>query len=430
MMHVDLLHPADQLVMIMQRIYSCGMTTTSGGNLSIRDENGDIWITPTGIDKGSLTREGIVRVSPSGETFGPHQPSVELPFHREIYRLRPDLRAILHAHPPTLVAFSLARRIPDIRLTPDVRRICGDVAMAAYDVPGSRQLGVNIARRFAEGYQTVVMENHGCVCGARDLFGAFMAFETLDFCGRMELYARKLGAPRPLTPEQLSRACGAEGLQADALPAAAASSRERALRRDLCGMIHRAYDQRLCTSAQGAFSQRLSGESFLMTPHRKDRRYLDVADLVRVENGRCEAGKTPGGSAPLHQAIYRAHPDVQAVIVAHAPAVMAFAVTGAAFDSRIIPESYIQLRDVRRVPYDALLEDPAAVAALFSARTPVLLVDNACAVVTGPSLLGAFDRLEVLEYSAQAILAARDVGPLVMIDDRQVRDIEEAFHLD
>lgn len=295
MMHVDLLHPADQLVMIMQRIYSCGMTTTSGGNLSIRDENGDIWITPTGIDKGSLTREDIVRVSPSGETFGPHQPSVELPFHREIYRLRPDLRAILHAHPPTLVAFSLARRIPDIRLTPDVRRICGDVAMAAYDVPGSRQLGVNIARRFAEGYQTVVMENHGCVCGARDLFGAFMAFETLDFCGRMELYARKLDAPRPLTPEQLSRACGAEGLQADALPAAAASSRERALRRDLCGMIHRAYDQRLCTSAQGAFSQRLSGESFLMTPHRKDRRYLDVADLVRVENGRCEAGKTPAG---------------------------------------------------------------------------------------------------------------------------------------
>ena len=101
MMHVDLLHPADQLVMIMQRIYSCGMTTTSGGNLSIRDENGDIWITPTGIDKGSLTREDIVRVSPSRETFGPHQPSVELPFHREIYRLRPDLRAILHAHPPT-----------------------------------------------------------------------------------------------------------------------------------------------------------------------------------------------------------------------------------------------------------------------------------------------------------------------------------------
>ena len=63
MMHVDLLHPADQLVMIMQRIYSCGMTTTSGGNLSIRDENGDIWITPTGIDKGSLTREDIAQLS-------------------------------------------------------------------------------------------------------------------------------------------------------------------------------------------------------------------------------------------------------------------------------------------------------------------------------------------------------------------------------
>lgn len=155
MMHVDLLHPADQLVMIMQRIYSCGMTTTSGGNLSIRDENGDIWITPTGIDKGSLTREDIVRVSPSGETFGPHQPSVELPFHREIYRLRPDLRAILHAHPPTLVAFSLARRIPghppDARRPPDLRRRGDGGIRRARQPAAGRQHRAQVCRRLSNG---------------------------------------------------------------------------------------------------------------------------------------------------------------------------------------------------------------------------------------------------------------------------------------
>ena len=66
-MRFDMLHPADQLVMIMNRIYSYGMTTTSGGNLSIQDENGDIWITPSGIDKGSLTRQDIILVKPDGE---------------------------------------------------------------------------------------------------------------------------------------------------------------------------------------------------------------------------------------------------------------------------------------------------------------------------------------------------------------------------
>ena len=72
-MRFDLLHPADQLVMIMNRIYQYGMTTTSGGNLSIRDANGDIWITPSGIDKGSLTRNDIMRVTKDGEIIDPQE---------------------------------------------------------------------------------------------------------------------------------------------------------------------------------------------------------------------------------------------------------------------------------------------------------------------------------------------------------------------
>ena len=66
-MNLDLLHPADQLVMFMERIYGYGMTTTSGGNLSILDDNGDIWITPGSIDKGSLTRNDMVRITPDGQ---------------------------------------------------------------------------------------------------------------------------------------------------------------------------------------------------------------------------------------------------------------------------------------------------------------------------------------------------------------------------
>ena len=203
-MRFELMHPADQLVMIMARIYRYGMTTTSGGNLSIRDENGDIWITPSGIDKGNLTRADMIQVKPDGTLIGPHKPSVELPFHKEIYRRRPDLRGIVHAHPPTLVAFSLARKIPNMRLIPNATEVCGKVSMAKYDVPGSAQLGENIAQEFAAGYDTVLLENHGVVCGGKDLFRAFMAFETLDFCGRLCLDAAKLGQARALTDDQIA----------------------------------------------------------------------------------------------------------------------------------------------------------------------------------------------------------------------------------
>ncbi len=112
----------------------------------------------------------MIQIKPDGQQIGMHRPSVELPLHLQIYEIRPDLKAVLHAHPPTMIAFSLVRQVPNIRLVPDVLKICGDVGVAEYAVPGSDLLGENIARRFQEGYNTVLMENHGCVIGAKDLF--------------------------------------------------------------------------------------------------------------------------------------------------------------------------------------------------------------------------------------------------------------------
>lgn len=428
-MRFELQHPADQIVMIMARIYQYGMTTTSGGNLSIRDENGDIWITPTGIDKGSLTRRDIMQVKPDGTVIGQHKPSVELPFHREIYRIRPDLKAIVHAHPPTLVAFSLARRIPNIHLVPNATLVCGDVAMAKYDVPGSEQLGKNIAAEFSKGYNTVLMENHGVVCGGPNLYRAFMAFETLDFCGRLEIDAAKLGEARSLTEAQINLDSSKAHPPMDAFVARRISSEECAGRRDMCTLIHRAYDQRLFTSTQGTFSMRLPDGSFLITPYMKDRKYLEPEDIVRIKNGMCETGKVPSRSALLHQKIYEKHSDIHAVIIAHPPAIMAFAVTQAEFDSRTIPESYIMLRDVKRMPFASSQLDVDGTANTFSEKTPVIVVDNQCVIVAGASLLNAFDRLEVLEYSAAAVIAARDIGEIVTISPEEVTQIEKAFHL-
>ena len=144
----------------MKRIYGYGMTTTSGGNLSILDDNGDIWITPGGVDKGSLTRKDIIRVKPDGTVIGNHKPSSEFPFHELTYRIRPDLKAILHAHPPALVAFSIVRKIPNTLLIPNVQLICGKVEMAEYGLPGSIELGEKIAKVFEKGINTVILENH------------------------------------------------------------------------------------------------------------------------------------------------------------------------------------------------------------------------------------------------------------------------------
>ena len=169
-MQFGYLHPADQLLMIMQRIYSRGMTTTSGGNLSIMDDDGNIWITPASIDKGTLTRKDIVCVKPNGEVVGIHKPSSELPFHASVYRRRPDLKAVLHAHPPALVAFSIVRKLPKMDLMPSTGKLLGKVAISEYAVPGSEQLGQNIAIFFDQGYDIVFLENHGVCIGGKSIF--------------------------------------------------------------------------------------------------------------------------------------------------------------------------------------------------------------------------------------------------------------------
>ncbi|HET9597593.1 MAG TPA: class II aldolase/adducin family protein [Anaeromyxobacteraceae bacterium] len=428
-MRFALLHPADQIVLTMERIYSYGMTTTSGGNLSIREENGDVWITPGGIDKGSLTAEDIMHVSPDGRVSGRHKPSVELPFHQWIYQRRPDLRAIVHAHPPSLVAFSIVRKVPNTLLVPNMRLVCGHVGMAPYGLPGSADLGEKIAGVFAEGCNAVMLENHGVVVGAPDLSRGFEAFETLDYCARLEIDARRIGEPKALSDDDVRLVDHKQNVRMDEFTPTGYSSREREIRREMCQLVRRACDQKLFTSTQGTFSHRMDERSFVITPYHVDRKYLDVADLVRIEGGRREVGKTPSRSVLLHQHIYERHPHVNSVVIAHPPSIMAFAVTAEPFDSRTIPESYILLRNVPRLPYGCTFMDPIATAEVFRRDVPLALVQNDCAVVTGQTLLQAFDRLEVAEYSARAVIASRELGDVVHISPEQVTEIESAFGL-
>lgn len=427
-MNFDLLHPADQLVMLMERIYRYGMTTTSGGNLSILDENGDIWITPGSVDKGSLSRKDIIQVKPDGTVIGIHKPSSEFPVHSRIYKSRPDIKAILHAHPPALVAFSIVRQIPETRLIPNFVEICGTVSMAVYDVPGSTGLSIKVTEEFEKGNNVVMLENHGVFVGAADLFKAFMAFETLDYCARLQIEATKLGKIRPLSDKYVKISKEKQHVEMDEFLNKSISSEEREARREMCALIKRAYDQNLFTSTQGTFSQRLSDGSFLITPYHKDRKYMEESDLVRIVGDWKEAGKMPSRSVGLHKKIYDKHPDINSIIIAHAPYVMTFAVTDCEFDSRTIPESYIMLRDVKKIPFGASFMQQDMVADMFDAMTPILIAENDCVIVTGSSLINAFDKLEVMEYSAKAIVSSKALGEIVSITDEEVKDLREAFN--
>ena len=428
-MNINYIHPADQLVMFMQRIYDKGMTTTSGGNLSIMDDEGNIWITPAGIDKGTLNRNDIVCVKEDGTVVGMHRPSSELPFHAAVYKMRPDLKAVLHAHPPALVSFSIARKSPNLDLMPSVRKMCPKVKIATYAVPGSDELGENIGKCFAEGCDIVILENHGVCIGAKDMFTAFQQFETLDYAATLEILANRIGKPKPLDEAAYTVSETRTHLKMDDFIPNSHSVEELAARRDMITLIRRSYKQGLFTATHGTYSVRLSDGSFLITPFGMDRAYLEEDDLVRVKAGMKEMGKTPSRAVGLHEKIYNLHPEISAILLAQPVHAMAFAVTDTEFDPRTIPESYILLRDVMRMPYGQNYIQQDLTAAYFGEVTPAAMIENDCVIVTGGTLLQAFDRLEVMESTAHSIINAGAIGEIVHISKKEIDDLKVAFHL-
>ena len=429
-LNTKLMHPAEQICIIISRIYRGGMTTTSGGNLSIMDDNGDMWITPSGIDKGSLKPSDIMCVKADGTVVGPHKPSSEYPFHRALYRMRPKMRSVIHAHPAGLVTFSIVHQIPNTSILPQVHAVCGPIGFAPYDVPGSEALGEKIAEEFRKHpeYKAVIMENHGVVLAGEDIADAYQRFETLELCARTIINAKTLGEPIYLTDEQLNFHESRLPNDFQHFMNVTHPSEERAIRTEICRMVRRACDQKLMSSSYGTVSMRWKDNDFLITPTGVQRWDIDEEDIVQIKDGMAEAGKLPSHSAALHYEIYRRNPKVNAIVLTQCPSLMGFCTTDSKFDVRTIPESWIFLQDVPKFEFGSQYTKPAEVAEVFKNR-PCAMLANDSVVVASDSLINAFDRLEVAEFAAKSLILAKPVGDLHPITDKEVEDLRVAFHV-
>ncbi len=426
--HRNLVHPCDDIIRTMDRIYRYRMTTTSGGNLSIRDLDGNIWISPARVDKGNLTRKDIVCVRTDGTVDGLHPPSSEFPFHKAIYDARPDIHSIVHAHPVALVAFSICQQTPNTRLFHQAYSVCGKLGFAPYACPGTEELGSSIAQAFAQGCDGVILENHGVVVGGDSLPHAFERFEAFEFSGKTLIQANQIGDVRYLDDDQLQQAAQRR-VEFRSYDPAEATVKEQDLRRQLCEFVRRGCRQRLLISTEGSFSARLDDQSFLITPTQMDREQLRAYDIVLVKGDEREAGKRASRAARAHQAIYDRHPLVQAIVFAHPVHATAFSVTDVPLDVRTIPESYVFLRDVQRAPYGVQYANDGSIADWISHTTPATLLQNDGVLVTGTTVLDAFDRLEVLEATAEAVINANAIGEVSAMPQSVIDELCTAFDL-
>lgn len=422
-----LMHPRDQITMIIDKVYRSGLTTTSGGNISVIDENGDVWVTPSAIDKGSLRPSDIVCVRKDGTIEGRHKPSSEYPFHIAIYKARPDLKAVVHAHPPALVSFSIVRQIPDTNVIPQAKYVCGPIGYAPYELPGSDELGKVIAVEFEKGFNAVIMENHGTVVGGTDLGDAFQRFETLEFCARTIINGSTIGTPNYLSDQQIEDFEDQIPHLLPEMEKVEYPSDEKAIREEIKRIVHRACAQGLMISSYGTVSVRWRGDDFLITPPKVARWDIQNEDIVQIKDGKREPGKVPSRSTWLHQEVYRRFPHVNSIIFTQSPYLMAYGVTGKKLDVRTIPESWIFLQDMPNVPFGSQFAGEETILKMLSKNTPAIIINNDAVLVTGDKLLGTFDRLEVAEFSAKSLTMAASLGELIPINSLQVEELRKKF---
>jgi L-fuculose-phosphate aldolase len=421
------MHPRDQIALIIKKIYQQGMTTTSGGNISIIDDNGDLWVTPAALDKGNLDPSDIMCVRKDGTIEGKHKPSSEFPFHRAIYEIRPDIRAVIHAHPPALVSFSIVRQAPDTNVISQTRKVCGPVGYAAYELPGSQNLGKKIASEFQKGYSSVIMENHGTVIGGTGLMDAYRRFETLEFCARTILYGKTIGTPNYLTDEQIKDFESQLPALLPEMRIVEHPSDEHEKRSEICRIVHRACNQGLMISSYGTISMRWGNKGFLITPTNTNRWNLRIDDIVQIRDGFREPGKFPSDSTWLHQEIYHKTPFINSIILTRSPYLMAFGITHTKIEVRTIPESWIFLQDIPSLPFGAHFTGRKEIPEILTESQPAVIIQNDSVLVTGDSLLQTFDRLEVAEFSAKSLVLAQPLGKMIPINDEQVEDLRRTF---
>jgi L-fuculose-phosphate aldolase len=189
----------------MRRLYKRGLTTSLGGNISLKVSDEIILITPSGIDKGTISGDQIGEIRPNGTNLTPRlTPSMETPMHLAVYAARPDVKAIIHAHPVTASTFAASSTPINCRLLAEARLMLGEVQTAPYACMGTARLAESVVHGLAKDGNAVLMENHGALTVGESLLQAYDRMEVLESAARITLLSKLLGNQKELDELQLT----------------------------------------------------------------------------------------------------------------------------------------------------------------------------------------------------------------------------------
>ena len=207
------------IVEVGRRMYARGYTASNDGNISVRLDDGRLLMTPKNVCKGFMDASMMCITDLDGKKLaGDRDPSSEMQMHLEVYRQRPDARAVVHAHPPTATAFAVAGIPLDRAVLAEVVTTLGSVPIADYATPSTKELPAAV-RKYVKAHDGMLLANHGALTLGADLFSAYYKMETIEHFAKISFVARMLGGERLLSKDEVVRLQGLRGMYGISSPA-------------------------------------------------------------------------------------------------------------------------------------------------------------------------------------------------------------------
>ena len=194
-----------QICDIGKRIYDRGMVAANDGNISVKLNDNEFLCTPTGVSKGFMTPEYICKVDANGnviEANAGFKPSSEIKMHMRVYRERPDVKSVVHAHPMYATTFAIVGIPLTDSIMPEAVLSLGEVPIAKYGTPSTDEIPDAVAP-YLQSYDAVLLENHGALSFSDSLLNAYHKMESVEFYARLLYQAKMLGGPKLLTEQQV-----------------------------------------------------------------------------------------------------------------------------------------------------------------------------------------------------------------------------------
>jgi L-fuculose-phosphate aldolase len=207
------------IVEVGRRMYARGYTAANDGNISVRLGSDRLLMTPKGLCKGFMTPDMMCITDLEGRKLqGDRDPSSEMLMHLEVYRQRPDVQAVVHAHPPTATGFAVAGIPLDRAVLAEVLTTLGSIPIAEYATPSTKELPEAV-RKYIKAHDGMLLANHGALTVGSDLFGAYYKMEIVEHFAKISLVARLLGRENLLSREEVLRLQELRGMYGIAAPA-------------------------------------------------------------------------------------------------------------------------------------------------------------------------------------------------------------------